>query len=489
MTTETELTGVTVEAAAPPGAAEAQPAWGALFVVLAGLFITGIDFFIVNVAIPSLQQRMHASSAEIQFVSAGFNIGLSAMLIIGGRMGDLYGRRKIFSIGVGIFTAASLACGLAPNMGELIGARVVQGVAAAMVIPQVLGILTTAYTGKHRATAFNAYALTLGASAIFGQLLGGLLIKLNIGNSDWRSIFLINVPLGLIILLLAPKVVPESKSEGRTGLDVVGALLVTAGLTAIVLPLVEGRQEGWPAWTWACLVAAVPLLALFWVQQRRLAARDKSPLVNPSLFHDRSFSVGVVAIFVNFMVMASFFLVLALYLQEGRGLSALMSGLLFAPLGFGFFLASGAATKLAAGLGKQVLALGAVVMAAGYLGLAATVSSLHSGPTAWCIPAMVVVGAGMGLVVAPLISLILQNVSPQHAAAASGVFSTAQEMANAVGIAAGGAIFFTVAGHHGGVHGYPTAFSDSLYFQAGVLALLAVVVQLLPGKSKAPVEA
>jgi MFS family permease len=374
-------------------------------------------------------------------------------------------------------------------MGELIAARAVQGVAAAMVIPQVLGILTTAYTGKARVAAFNAYALTLGASAIFGQLIGGLLIKANIDNSDWRSIFLINVPLGLLIVLFAPRVVPESKSEGRTGMDVLGSLLVTAGLTAIVLPLVEGRQEGWPTWTWECLIGSIPLLGLFWWRQRRLSAGGKSPLVNPSLFKDRAFSVGVVSIFVNFMVMASFFLVLALYLQEGRGLTALMSGLLFAPLGLGFFLASGAAAKLAVSMGKQVLALGAVVMAVGYLGLAETVTSLHNGPTAWCIPALVVVGAGMGLVVAPLISLILQNVSPEHAAAASGVFSTAQEMANAVGIAAVGAIFFTVAGHHGGVHGYPTAFSESLYFQAAVLVVLALVVQLLPGKNKAAVQA
>jgi MFS family permease len=233
------------------------------------------------------------------------------------------------------------------------------------------------------------------------------------------------------------------------------------------------------------MAAAVPLLAAFWWQQRRLAARGKSPLVNPSLFHDRAFSVGVVSIFVNFLVMASFFLVLALYLQEGRGLSPLMSGLLFAPLGLGFFMASGVAPKLAASMGRQVLALGALVMAVGDVGLSETVTHLHSGPTAWCIPTMMVVGAGMGLVVAPLISLILQNVAPEHAAAASGVFSTSQEMANAVGIAIVGAVFFTVASHHGGTHGYPTAFGSSLYLQAGILVLLAALVQLLPGKPAA----
>ncbi|MFB8175577.1 MFS transporter [Streptomyces sp. NPDC055966] len=488
MTTEAELTGSAASAAPPPDIEEGggKPAWGALLVVLAGLFIANVDFFIVNVAIPSLQRDMHATSAEIQLVAATFNIGLSAMLITGGRLGDLFGRRKVFSIGLALFTLSSLACGIAPNMAELIVARAVQGAAAALVIPQVLGILTTAYTGKARVAAFNAYGITMGASAVFGQLIGGLLIKADIFGWDWRTIFLINAPIGAVVLLLTPKTVPESRAEGRTGLDWTGVILVTAGLTAIVLPLVQGREQGWPTWTWECLIAAVPLLAAFWWTQRRKAARDKSPLVHPSLFEDRAFGVGVVSLLVFFAAMASFFLVLALYLQEGRGLSALRSGLLFIPLGLGFFIGSAQSPKVAARLGRQVLTIGALIQAVGNVALAVTAWELDgSGSVVWCIPAMVVAGFGMGFVIAPLASLVLEGVAPHHAAAASGVFSTAQEMGNAIGIAVIGVVFFGVVGHGTGAHPYAHAFGTSLLVQAGICAVVAALVQLLPGRAKA----
>ncbi|WP_177235374.1 MFS transporter [Streptomyces sp. MUSC 14] len=488
MTTEAELTGSAASAAPPPDIEEAggKPAWGALLVVLAGLFIANVDFFIVNVAIPSLQRNMHATSAEIQLVAATFNIGLSAMLITGGRLGDLYGRRKVFSIGLALFTLSSLACGIAPNMAELIVARAVQGASAALVIPQVLGILTTAYTGKARVAAFNAYGITMGASAVFGQLIGGLLIKADIFGWDWRTIFLINAPIGAVVLLLTPKKVPESRAEGRTGLDWTGVILVTAGLSAIVVPLVQGREQGWPTWTWECLIAAVPLLAAFWWTQRRKAARDRSPLVHPSLFEDRAFGVGVASLLVFFAAMASFFLVLALYLQEGRGLSALRSGLLFIPLGLGFFIGSAQSPKVAAKLGKQVLTIGALIQAVGNVALAVTAWELDgSGSVAWCIPAMVISGFGMGFVIAPLASLVLEGVAPHHAAAASGVFSTAQEMGNAIGIAVIGVVFFGVVGHGTGAHPYAHAFGTSLLVQAGICAVVAALVQLLPGRAKA----
>ncbi|MFJ9928456.1 MFS transporter [Streptomyces misionensis] len=488
MTTEAELTGSAAPAAPPQDIEEAAgtPAWGALLVVLAGLFITNLDFFIVNVAIPSLQRDMHATPAQIQLVAVTFTIGLAALLITGGRLGDLYGRRRVYSVGVALFTLASLACGIAPNMTELIVARAVQGAAAALVIPQVLGILNTAYTGKARVAAFNAYGLALGAAAVFGQLIGGLLIKADLFGWDWRTIFLINVPIGALVLLVTPKVVPESKAgDGRTGLDLLGVVLVTAGLVAVVLPLVEGREQGWPAWTWELLVASVPLLGLFWITQRRLAARDRSPLMSPSLFHDRSFSVGVVSILVYFSVMASFFLVLALYLQEARGTSALKSGLLFIPLGLGFFLSSVQAPKFTGRLGKQVLALGALTVAVGDVALAFTADRLDTtGAVAWCIPAMVVCGYGMGLVVAPLTSLVLERVAPQYAAAASGVFSTAQEVGNALGVAIIGVVFFDVAEDRPGAHGMAQAFSTSLLVQAGICVGAAALLQLLPNRSR-----
>lgn len=483
MTTEAELTGSAAAAAPPPDIEEAEgkPAWGALLVVLAGMFIANLDFFIVNVAIPSLQKGMHATGAEIQLVASTFNIGLAGAMITGGRLGDLYGRRRIFSIGLAAFSVASLACGAAPNMGELIVARAVQGVSAGLVIPQVLGILTTAYTGKARVAAFNGYGLALGGSAVFGQLIGGLLIKADVFGLDWRTIFLINLPIGAVVLALAPRVVPESRSDGRTGLDLVGVLLVTAGLVAVVLPLVEGQERGWPEWTWVSMAAAVPLLGLFWLYQRRLAARGGSPLVSPVLFHERAFRVGVSAILAFFCVMGSFFFVLALYLQEGRGASALTSGLIFFPMGLGFFVSSTQAPRVAAKLGRQVLALGAVLLAVGDVALAETVHALGSdGAVGWCVPALVLCGFGMGFVVAPLTSLVLAVVAPEHAGAASGVFSTAQEMGSALGIAVIGVIFFNAIGSGHGPHVFAHAFEVALAVLAGICVLVALIVQRLP---------
>lgn len=481
MTTHTEEKPDTLESSASSGSQSGKPSWGALLVVLAGLFITNLDFFIVNVAIPSLQSGLHATAAQVQFVAAAFTVGLAAVLITGGRLGDLFGRRRIFSVGIGLFTLSSLACGIAPTMGTLIAARAIQGAAAAMVIPQVLSILTTAYTGKHRTTAFNAYGIALGAAAVFGQLIGGLLIRANLFDQSWRAVFLINVPIGIAVCALVPRLVPESRAAKRTRLDLTGTVLVTGGLVAIVWPLIQGRQDGWPTWTWECMATAVPILAAFWFYQRSLADRGKAPLVNPSLFRDRAFSVGLAVILVFFAAMASFFLVLALYLQEGRGTNALDSGLLFTPLGLGFFVSSARAPALSAKLGRQVLALGSVIMAVGDVGLAETSYHLGlAGSVTWCIPAMVVCGLGMGLVIAPLTSLVLKDIATEHAASASGVFATAQEMGNAMGIAIIGVVFFNITGHRTGNLDFPHAFSASLFTMAGISLLVTVLVHFLP---------
>ncbi|MGD0554421.1 MAG: MFS transporter [Streptosporangiaceae bacterium] len=450
---------------------EASPHKGALPVLLAGVFISLLDFFIVNVALPDTQRDLHASPSAVQFIVAGYGLALAALLITAGRLGDLFGRRRLYRLGLGLFTVASAGCGLAPTAGFLVGARVVQGAAAALLIPQILGIINTIYTGPRRAKAFTAYGMTIGFGAVFGQLVGGVLIRLDVAGLGWRSIFLINVPIGVAAVALAPRLVPESRAPGAARIDLVGTVLVCLGLVAIVLPLVEGQQQGWPAWTFGCLAGSIPLLAAFAIYQRRLAARGGAPLINPQLFRERAFTAGAITNLAYQMMMASYFLVLALYLQDGRGLSALESGVIFLPLGLGYFAASAISGKVAARLGRQVVALGALVVSAGYLVLAATAGD----STGWLMPGLVISGIGMGFAIAPMPAIILAGVKPDHAAAASGVLSTAQQAGGAIGVALIGMIFYrSLAG------GYPHAFELSLGAMAALGLLVAGLVQLLP---------
>ncbi|WP_331721372.1 MFS transporter [Streptomyces sp. NBC_00212] len=446
-----------------------------ILIVVSGMFMIGLDFFGVNVAIPSLRSDLDASSASIEFIVSGFNLAYAASMVTAGRLGDLYGRRRMFALGMAFFTLASLAAGLAPTPGVLIVARVVQGIGAAVMTPQMLAILNTAFTGVQRVRAFTAFALSMGLSATFGQLIGGALIYLDIAGIGWRTIFLINVPIGAVSLLLMRKYIPESHGTGRTGLDLIGAVLGSCGLLAIVLSLVEGREQGWPAWSWVVLVASVPLLAAFAWRQNRLERNDRAPLISLSLFKERAFSVGILIILGFFAAMASFMFVLALYLQDGHGVSPLHSGLIFGALGIGYVPAAFAAPRIAARMGKQVLTLGALVVAAGYgLMIAATSVIGVTGPSPWVMPGLCVAGIGMALFANPVTPTVLAGVKPDHAAAAAGVLSTAQEGGNALGVAAIGVVFFGVLGH--GARG---AYADAFGWSVAVLAAFTVVVALL----------
>lgn len=467
----------TIDAHRPAAPPAAVPARGTLPVLLAGVFITTLDFFVVNVAIPALQRDLHATSGQIQFVVAGYGVALAAGLITGGRLGDLYGRRRMFAAGLAVFTLASAACALAPAPPVLIGARVGQGLGAALLMPQVLGIVNTVYTGAGRARAFTAYGVTMGLGGVFGQLVGGVLIRADLAGTGWRAIFWINVPVGVAAVALTRRLVPAIRPVGGARLDPLGAALVSLGLCAIVFPLVQGRELGWPAWTWPCLAAAAALLAAFALYQRRAAA----PLVDPGLFRHRSFRAGAAVTLLHQMTMGSFFLILALYLQQGRGLDALASGLVFLPLGLGYFLSSTRAAAIAARLGRQTVALGALAMAAGYTVLAAAATaSGDRHPVGWLVPGLVLAGVGMGLVMAPLPALALADVDARHAAAASGVLSTAQQGGGAIGVALTGIVFY------GALGTFAHAFSAGLAFLIILDLAAAALVQTLPGPRTEP---
>jgi EmrB/QacA subfamily drug resistance transporter len=446
----------------------AAPGWAPLFVVLAGTFVTFLDFFIVNVALPSIHDDLHAGSAAISLVVAGYGLTFAAGMITGGRLGDIYGRRRMFALGLALFTLTSAACGLAPTAGVLVGARMLQGAAGALLTPQVLAILGTVYDGELRGKAFAAYGFAMGIAGVLGQLIGGGLIQADLAGLGWRTIFLINVPVGLVTLPAVRRVVPESR--GATArLDLVGTMLGTATVTALVLPLVEGREHGWPVWTWLSLVAA-PMLGVFFVaHQNRRGSAGRAPLVQLALFRVRTFALGSLTALTFSLVPPAFFFVLALYLQQGRGYDALFSGVVFIAVGVGYFAALFVAGPLAARLGHQVLAAGAVLVAAGCVVLA---DAAHAS-TAWELaPGLALAGFGIGAVLVPLSATVLAGLDVQHAGAAAGVLSTAQQVGGALGVALIGVVFF-------GAGAIAHAFVVSLWVLAALTLATAALAQLL----------
>jgi EmrB/QacA subfamily drug resistance transporter len=455
--------------------------WAPLPVVLAGTFMVVLDFFIVNVALPSIQHDLHASGGAIEWVVAGYALTSAVFLITAARLGDQIGRRRMFSSGLGLFTLSSAACGMAGTPAVLVAARLMQGTGAALLMPNVLSIIGVTYSDSDRARALGAYGLVMGVAAVCGQLIGGVLVQLDIAGLGWRSCFLINVPVGALALGLAPRFVPESRAEHRSGLDLAGTMLVTAGVTALVLPLVEGRQHGWPLWTWISLAAAPLLLLAFASHQRRLMRRGGTPLVAPVLFRARSFTAGLLTQLAFWCGQASFFLVLALYLQQGRGLSALHAGLVFTILAVAYVVASAQAPVLTERHGRRLLAAGALVLAAGHGLLLGAVADMGVGGSIWpLVPGLLMIGVGMGLLIVPLTTTILSGIDPEHAGAASGALATMQNVGAALGVAITGAIFF------GALHaGYAHALELSLAQLAALLLVVAALTRLLPAHERA----
>ncbi len=469
----------------PPSESPPAAPWAALPVVLAGIFMVVLDFFIVNVAMPELEADLGAGPAALQWIVAGYSLTAGVWLVSAGRLGDRHGRRRTFTLGMALFTLASLACGLAPDAGTLVAARLAQGAAAALLTPQVLAIIGVAFTGAARGRAIAAYGLTMGVAAVSGQLIGGVLIQADLLGLGWRWCFLVNVPIGLAATLAARPLVPESRAPGRTGLDLPGAALLTLSLSAVLVGLIEGGARGWPAWTWACLAGAVVPGAAFALRQRRLAAGGGDPLLAPELFRSRAFTLGLVTQSVFWCSCASFFLVLALYLQEGLGLDPVAAGLVFTILAAAYLAASLAAPGLAARDGRRTVLTGSVALVAGNATLLAVVARDGADAAiAALAPGLLLVGTGMGLLITPLVGLVLADVGPRWAGAASGALSTVQNTGNAVGVAAVGAVYFAHAADGAG-----TAFAASLVALTAIAAVLPLPALLLPRRAGAPAGA
>jgi EmrB/QacA subfamily drug resistance transporter len=447
-------------------------------VLLIGTVMTVLDFFVVNVALPSIQHDLHTTAGTLEWVVAAYGLPFAVLLVTAGRVGDRIGRRRLFLIGLGGFVAASALCGVAPNAAVLIVARSAQGAASALISTSVLAIITASYPGNQRARALGAYGLAMGLGAACGQLVGGVLIQVNVAGLGWRSIFLINIPIGVVGLLLGPRHIPESRATAAARLDPVGMALSTAGLTAIVLPLIEGRQYGWPAWTWISLSVGMVLLAVLVVHQRWSASRGGSVLYPPDAFKDRHLVRGLLTQGILWAGQASFFLVFALYLQEGRRLSPLNAGLVFTIMAASYLIVSTQAPKLAVRFGRDVVTAGAAAMVVGYVVLVLTThASGEHGSVLLIAPALLILGGGMALCLAPLATVVVGNTVPERAGMVSGLLTTMQQVGNCVGVAVISMLFFNSL--HGG---YPHAFEISAATLGGLLAVVGLLTRWLPAR-------
>ncbi len=434
--------------------------WKALAVVLIASFMILLDISIVNVAIPSVQRDLGATYAEIQWVLAGYQLAYAVVLITGGRLGDIFGRKRLFIIGVSGFTIASLICGLAPSSISLIAARILQGLMAALMYPQVLSVIQVSFPPRERGAAFGVFGGVIGVASISGPLLGGLLIQadIHVGGHAllWRPIFLVNLPIGIGAVVAAFIFLRESKAPTAPRLDIPGVVLATIGLFLIAFPLVEGRDAGWPIWAYLMLVGGALVLVAFARYIRVRADHGGSPLVEPALFGDRAFVVGSVIAMVFLAGIPAFFLTFSLYLQIGLRYSALHTGLTTLPFALLSAAASGVSIRLAPRLGKRILSVGCVLLVVGMIALWLTVKAAGTTVNGYqMIPALAVCGMGLGLTVAPLINIILAGIHAGSAGSASGVLTTVQQVGGALGVAVIGIIFF------GQVSGYAPVVAQS----------------------------
>jgi EmrB/QacA subfamily drug resistance transporter len=448
-------------------------------VMIVGALMDMIDVTIVNVALPTIRRDLHASATQLEWVVSGYMLAFAAALIVAGNLGDLFGRKRVFLIGVAVFGLASLAAGWSGSGAELIAARVVQGAAAAAMAPQVLATFRAVFAGSERGKAFSIYGAMLGFASAVGLLLGGVLTEANLFGWSWRAVFFVNIPVAVAALIAGLRFVPETRDPGARRPDVTGAVLLAASLVAIVYPLLEGRQLGWPAWVWVLLAAGVAGLGVLGLLEARRTGRadGPAPLLRAGLFRVPAFAAGLGVQMAFAAGLQGFFLALALWLQAGEHFSPLKAGLTAVAFSAGSFIGAPVAVPLAQRYGRRVLAIGGVLMAAGIAGVSLVASHIGVNGSAWpVVPGLVVCGAGLALLIIPLVNVVLAAVPVEAAGGASGLFGTAQQLGGAVGVAVFGTVFF---GYLTG-HSFEASIVHTAPYAMGAFALCAVLALLLP---------
>ena len=460
--------------------------WMAAAVLITGALMDLIDVTIVNVALPTIRRNLGASATQLEWVVSGYLLAFAAILIIAGSLGDRFGRKRLFLAGVGIFGAASLAAGLSAAAAELIAARVVQGAGAAVMAPQVLATFRVIFSGRERGKAFALYGAMAGFASAVGLVLGGVLTDANLFGWSWRAVFFVNVPVALVTLAAGLRLVPPTRDPAAGRPDLPAAAALAGGLVAIVYPLLEGRRLGWPAWIWPLMAAGVAVIAALAVREargRRMrpgrgSPAATAPLLRPRLFGIPAFAAGFGVLVAFAAGLQGFLLMLALWLQAGEYFSPLKAGLTALAFSAGAFALAPAAVPMALKYGRRVLVLGGVMMAAGTAAVIAVVSDVSVGGSPWpVVPGLAVAGGGLALLIIPLANVVLAAVPAEAAGAASGLFSTAQQLGGAIGVALLGTIFF---GWVTSGHSFAAAMTHGAPYAIGAFALCAALSLLLP---------
>ncbi|HEY1579406.1 MAG TPA: MFS transporter [Terracidiphilus sp.] len=455
--------------------------WNSLAVVLTGAFLAALDFFIVNVSIPSIRASLNATFAEVQLIIASYGLTYAVFLISGGRLGDIHGRRKMFVWGVAAFTAASLLCGIAPSPMFLIAARALQGISGALLFPQVLSIIQVTFPQRERATAFGFFGTVIGLSSFAGNAVGGILVSADVFHLGWRPIFLINLPIGLLTIALAERFVKESSSPKARRLDLGGVAILTIALTLLLYPLIQGREAGWPAWAFISLIAFFPVLLMFLEYEKRVTAKGGSPLVELSLFHNHVFVLGLCSGVCFFSGAAAFFLISTIFLQDGLGYSPRRAGLTFLWFAIAFLGSSLASVRVQPRLGSRIINLGVAFMISGLACLLWISASRGAALTSLNLaPVLLIYGTGQGFVMPTLINTILINIKGHDAGSASGVLTTVQQASFATGVAVIGTVFFSALGNLTTVDAFIRALRIAFSVNIGLLLITFVLILQIP---------
>ncbi|WP_326842632.1 MFS transporter [Streptomyces sp. NBC_01558] len=450
----------------------ARVRWAILGVVLAADVLDLLDGTITNIAAPTITHDLGGGTSLVQWLGASYALALGVLLVLGGRLGDLYGRRRLFLTGLAGFTTASVACGLAPTPGTLVAARLVQGAFGALVVPQGFGILGATWPRAQIGKAYSLFGPVMGLSAVGGPILAGLLIDADLAGLGWRPMFLINLVLGGAALFAAARLLPHDTGDRTTAVDLPGSALLGATMLALLTGLIQGSAHGWTAFPVLASLTGLALFAAFCHRQRTAP----SPLIRPSLLHNRGFTSGLVLGIVFFAAVSGLLYVVSLFLQQGLGRSPAGAALALMPLSAGIVIASIACYRLIARLGRRLVLIGFLVTLAGTLHLLALVAASGTGPWA-LVPPLFVIGLGMGACFGSLYDVTIGDITPAEAGSAGGSLGAVQQLANAVGAAAVTIVYF----HSGG--GEKHATTVSLTVVAAITLLCCPLVRLLPPKA------